>query len=762
MKNNNQSNGASVNSKIDLGPKLRQAEVLLSISKKLAAFDVLDEMLTALVEITTKEVNADRCTIFLNDNETSELYSRVAQGNFNREIRILNSSGVAGHVFTTGRGIIVHDAYASEHFDRTIDAKTGYVTKSILCAPIKSVRGEIIGISQALNKNKGRFTKSDLALLEAMSTQAALALQSSQLNERMQRSHLQEMEFFNVVSDITSEIDLGSLLQKVMSEATKMLHADRSTLFLNDEKTGELFSKIGEGLGATEIRFPNHMGIAGTVFTSGQTVNIPHAYADLRFNPAFDKQTGFFTRSILCIPVINKQGKTIGVTQILNKTGGAFTEEDESRLKAFTAQVSIALENAKLFEDVQNMKNYNESMLESMSNGVITLNEEGKMITCNTAGLKILQITPEDILGKQVQDFFSGANAWILEKIKNVDVTHTSDITMDADLEFDKNKISANITVLPLISAEKKKLGNMIMIEDISSEKRMKSTLSRYMDPGLTDKLLGGAENALGGKSTQATILFSDIRSFTTLTEKLGPQGTVSFLNEYFTIMVDCIQTEGGMLDKFIGDAIMAAFGMPVSTGDDEDRALRAAIAMIRNLQNWNITRLADGKPSVDMGIGLNTGLIVSGNIGSPKRMDYTMIGDGVNLAARLESACKKYFARILISENTYRKLRGTYTVREIDRVVVQGKTEPVTVYEVLDYYNEETFPNLMEALNYFKHGTTLYRKGHWDKAVGAFKESLKLSKNDRLARLYIDRCEHLKKNPPDGDWNGIWVMTSK
>ena len=193
---------------------------------------------------------------------------------------------------------------------------------------------------------------------------------------------------------------------------------------------------------------------------------------------------------------------------------------------------------------------------------------------------------------------------------------------MDADLEFGKNRISANITVLPLISPEKKKLGNMIMIEDISSEKRMKSTLSRYMDPGLTDKILDGAENVLGGKSTQATVLFSDIRSFTTLTEKLGPQGTVSFLNEYFTIMVDCIQAEGGMLDKFIGDAIMAAFGMPVSTGDDEDRALRAAIAMIRNLQNWNIKRQADGKPAVDMGVGLNTGSVVSGNIGSPKRMD--------------------------------------------------------------------------------------------------------------------------------------------
>ena len=113
------------------------------------------------------------------------------------------------------------------------------------------------------------------------------------------------------------------------------------------------------------------------MFTSGKTINIPYAYADLRFNPAFDKKTGFFTRSILCVPVVNKDGKIIGVTQVLNKRGGPFNDEDESRLKAFTAQVSIALENAKLFDDVQNMKNYNESMLESMSNGVITL-ERGR------------------------------------------------------------------------------------------------------------------------------------------------------------------------------------------------------------------------------------------------------------------------------------------------------------------------------------------------------------------------------------------------
>jgi adenylate cyclase len=744
------------------GRRLKIAELLLDVSRRLAMYDNLDDVLRALVEMTTAEVGAERGTLFLNDPSTNELYSRVAQGNIRREIRLLNNTGIAGTVFTTGQALVVHEPYSDPRFESAIDEQTGFVTQNILCVPIRTVRGEIIGVAQALNKHRGRFTRRDLELLEAMTGQGTIALQGNQFIERMQRLRAQEMEFVEVVSEVTADIKLGSLLNRVMGEATRMLNAERSTLFLNDEKTNELWSEVGQGLESMQIRLPNHLGIAGAVFTSGKSINIPYAYADLRFNPAFDRKTGFFTRSILCVPIVNKHGKTIGVTQVLNKHGGPFGPEDESRLRAFTAQISISLENAKLFADVQNMKNYSEAMLESMSNGVVTLDDSGMVATCNAAGMRILRAPAGAILRKSAAELFGAGNAWILEKLARVEASGRSEVTMDAELTVQGEHVSANVTVLPLLSSEQKRLGSMVLIEDISNEKRLKSTMSRYMDPGIADQLLESGAEALGGQGAPATVLFADIRSFTTISEGLGPQGTVAFLNEYFELMVEVIQRQGGMLDKFIGDAIMAGFGVPVAHEDDVDRAVRAAIGMMNALRAWNAERAAHGKPKVDIGIGLNTDIVVSGNIGSKKRMDYTMIGDGVNLASRLESACKKYGSHILASDFTIKGLRGTYRTREIDLVVVQGKTKPVAIHEILDYHTEETYPQLPEALGEFRDALVKYRHRAFAPAARLFNRVLEINPADKAARIYVERCAELEKNPPPEDWAGVWVMDSK
>jgi adenylate cyclase len=521
---------------------------------------------------------------------------------------------------------------------------------------------------------------------------------------------------------------------------------------------------VAEGDSISEIRFPNNVGIAGSVYTSGKSLNIPYAYADLRFNPSFDRQTGFFTRSILCVPIHNKDDVVIGVTQVLNKKGGCFTDDDENRLRAFTAQVSIALENSQLFDDVQRVKNYNESILKSMSNGVITLDASGTIVTCNAASLSVWAADEEKLVGCQMSSFLGDSEQWVLDSISQVQADAKAETYPDVEMSLGGVSKSINLTVMPLVSEDNDdKLGAMLMFEDISSGKRMMSTMSRYMDPVIASQMLeGDGIDRLGGTQAEATVMFTDVRGFTTITEEYGAQGTVSFLNDYFSLMVDCITNEGGMLDKFIGDAIMACFGLPVAHGDDPDRAVKASIKMIDDLWEWNEKRTEQGLKTVDMGIGLNTDSVVSGNIGSPKRMDYTVIGDGVNLAARLESACKSYSARILASESTVSQLKGTYRMRDIDLVIVKGKTTPVRVFELLDYHTEKTFPNLVDVINYFNEAVQEYRSGNWNKAISRFEQVLKQNPKDLLSETYIDRCKMLSESPPEEEWDGVWVMTSK
>ncbi|MED5225758.1 MAG: GAF domain-containing protein, partial [Pseudomonadota bacterium] len=530
------------------------------IASDLSRLGSFDEILEYLITHVTQMLEADRGSLFLHDPGAHQLYTRVALGNLSREIRIDEQSGVAGWVFMNAESAIVNSPYNDERFNKEVDERTGYQTKSLVCVPIFSTGDIPIGVLQVLNKQKGKFTKADLAKIELVASQCASTLNTYALTERMEAQKRREAEFMELVSKLTTELDLSRLLNHVVDAATDMLVCERATVFLNDEKTDELFSMVGAGLGAFEIRLPNNAGISGAVFQSGENVNIPHAYADLRFNPSFDKQTGFFTRSVLCVPILNKEGKRIGVTQALNKIGGPFTEEDEHRIQAFTAQISVGLENAKMFNDMQAVKNYNEAMLHSMSNGVITVDEEGNLKSINASAEKIVQLSSEENLGKPLSDVLDKQNGWLLEKINKVRETGETENLEDADLiTGEGNKVSANIALQPMISGEGENIGALILVEDISSEKRVRSTMSRYMDPQLANQLLeeGDGQDMLGGKASEATVLFTDIRSFTTIAEALGPQDTVSMLNEYFEIMVACISDAGGMLDKFIGDAIM-------------------------------------------------------------------------------------------------------------------------------------------------------------------------------------------------------------
>ena len=745
-------------------PDLGIAPRVSGVAQALSRLTSFDDILEYLIELACQHTQSERGSLFLHDSSTHQLYTRVALGNLHREIRIDEGSGVAGHVFTTGEALIVNNPYENQHFDQQVDQQTGFTTTCIACVPIIAMGDNVIGVLEVLNQRGGSFSEPEIETLTEITAQCSATLHAFSLIERMEAAKQREIEFMNLVSNLTTELDLGTLLNQVVDAATEMLQAERATIFLNDERTNELFSLVGAGLESQEIRFPNHIGIAGTVFQDGISVNIPHAYADLRFNPDFDKKTGFFTRSILCVPIVNKDGRRIGATQVLNKIGATFTAEDESRIQAFTGQISVGLENAKLFGEIRAMKNYTDSMLQSMSNGVITVDDMGTVKSLNGAAERILSVEVKGVIGKPARELLGEDNDWLIKLIDKTCNENSIETLPDATLVTRAGRISANLSLQPMVSGEGDTTGALIVVEDISTEKRVRATMSRYMDPALAAKLLDDqhGQALLGGQTSEATILFSDIRGFTTLTESLGAQGTVALLNEYFEIMVGCITDKNGMLDKFIGDAIMAGFGVPLPHDDAVDAAVQAAIAMITRLRAWNRERVAENLMEVHMGVGVNTDSVVTGNIGSSKRMDFTMIGDGVNLASRLEGACKIYGTQIIISEFTKERLKGIYALRELDRIVVKGKTKPVSIYEVLDFHDNESFPNRMSVVDHFTEGLKLYRAADFARASHEFEQALVANSKDKPSALYIERCRTFMETPPSEDWTGEWIMTEK
>ncbi len=571
----------------------------------------------------------------------------------------------------------------------------------------------------------------------------------------------QEQQMLEVTQDLAGELLLEVLIARIMAATTQLLGAERGSLLVYDEKTDELFSLYADGMETREIRVPTDSGIAGAVFTTGRTENVTDPYRDPRFNADIDRRTGFSTHSILCVPVTNKAGARIGVAQALNKRGGVFTAKDEARLKAFAAQIAVSLENAKLFDDVLSMKNYNESILKSTSNGIVTLDAEGRIVTANDAAETLLGLPREQMIDRSAGEVFQAANSWIAESLAKTQATGETGLAIDAELARGDGAVaSVNLTCMPLIDATDQRIGSMLVLEDITEEKRVRSTMSRYMSKEVADQLLSAGELELGGKEQKVTVMFSDVRSFTSIAEALGPRETVSLLNEYFTEMVDVIFQHGGILDKYMGDGIMALFGAPLVGPNDADNAVAVADAMMLRLAELNVRRVAAGHAALEIGVGFSTGATVVGNIGSVRRLDYTVIGDTVNLASRLEGATKQYGAKILLSEMTVRELRRPATLRELDLIRVKGKDRPVAVYESLGYRVGE--PGLAALLELHATGIGAYRARDWAAAGRAFEGALELYPNDGPAAVYLQRCRLLKKTPPAKDWDGVWNLTEK
>jgi adenylate cyclase len=295
------------------------------------------------------------------------------------------------------------------------------------------------------------------------------------------------------------------------------------------------------------------------------------------------------------------------------------------------------------------------------------------------------------------------------------------------------------------------------------NKKQIKNMFERYAPPAYVDILIKDPSKLeLGGEEKEISILFSDIEGFTSISENLGPKELVGLLNDYLGAMTKLIFDQGGSLDKYIGDAIVAVFGAPLPQNEHALHACYAALDMQKVLIEFRKKLSEKGLPPIKNRIGINTGKVVFGNIGSDIRYDYTGIGDHMNLASRLESANKQYGTYLMISEFTYLQVRERVIVRDLDVIVVKGKSKPVKVFELIGKANEPLAEDIRKMVEFYQDGIDNYREMKWTEAIQKFEQALTFSHNDEPSKMYIQRCKDFIANPPPGDWDGTYHMTTK
>jgi adenylate cyclase len=291
----------------------------------------------------------------------------------------------------------------------------------------------------------------------------------------------------------------------------------------------------------------------------------------------------------------------------------------------------------------------------------------------------------------------------------------------------------------------------------------IKGMFSTYVNPTLVNELIDNPEKMrLGGERKELTVMFSDIEGFTSVAESMKPEELVEVLNDYLSLMTNIIFSSGGTVDKFEGDAIMAFWGAPIDQPDHALRACQGSLDMMRALNDIRDKWVAEGRPKINIRIGLNSGNMIVGNMGGTGRFDYTVIGDSVNLGSRLEGANKQYRTRIMIGQRTHELVKDHIITRELDMLVVVGKTEPIRVYELIGMKDGQIDPKLEKFLDLYSKGLTLYRSREWTSAIEHFEKAIKLKPDDYPSQIYVERSNLYIMTPPPDDWNGVFILRSK
>ena len=505
--------------------------------------------------------------------------------------------------------------------------------------------------------------------------------------EAMEREHTQLLALSEVGAVINSTLDLSEVLNLVMDKVIEITGAERGYLMLRDEETGQLEFMVARNLDRETLNkqsFQVSRTIVNQVAETGEPIVTTNAQADPRFQ-AQESVVSYSLRSILCVPLRVKD-EVIGVMYADNRIkSGLFGERELNLLIAFANQAAVAIDNARLFESVINAKKLMDNIFASITSGVITTDVTDKITLFNRAAERILATRRETCEGLPYVKALAPLQPVLAPLVEEVKRTERP----LQDLETEpvvpgRGKVSLNVNLSPLKDANDEMQGVAIVVNDITERKRFereRAMVKRYLPAELVDTLADLQELRLGGTREVVTILFADIRGFTSYSEAHDPEQVVEMINRYYAHVARIIRKNDGIVDKYEGDAVMAHFGTPLRPiADHAWKAVLTAWEIQQTVLDYH--QRIPPEDRLYFGIGVNTGEAVAGNVGGEEQMDYTLIGDAVNLSRRLQENAAK--GQILIGENTYQMVKDKVMVNELPPLKVKGRQAYEQVYEVV------------------------------------------------------------------------------
>lgn len=492
---------------------------------------------------------------------------------------------------------------------------------------------------------------------------------------------------------VNSTLELDEVLRVVMDTIIQLTGAERGFLMLREDgATGKLVIHIARNWEKVALDSSEHLisqTVINRVANEGQPVVTTNAQEDDRFGNQ-ESIIAYNLRSILCVP-LKVRGVVTGVIYTDNRIKtGIFNEAKRNLLTAFANQAAVAIENARLFKSVRQtlnevteLKNLMDNVFASIASGVITADIEDKVLLCNRATEAILGHKRESMVNRPLNEILPPITA---ELASYLDMVRKTDQQV-VGLEFNpvmpnRGQVTLSLNLSPLKNAEQATQGVTIVVDDLTEKKRLekqRGMFERMVSKAVIDQL-DPDQLQLGGKRNQITTIFADVRHFTSFSEKYDPELLVSVLNRYLSEAANAILDEGGTIDKFMGDAVMAWFNYPIQQPDHSLRAVRAALAICDSLPKLH--QELPPEFHLNFGVGVHYGDAVLGLVGTQNRLEFTAIGDSVNTAKRIQENAAG--GQILISEALYNQVADQVIVRQVEAVQAKGKSQPVPVYELL------------------------------------------------------------------------------